>query len=124
MLGERLKSIRKEQGFTLERLSELYNLKFGGGMSKGTLSKYENGKQMPLSDVLGNLACVLGVTADALLGDNDDAGIMMDDIKRRLTRGGMTYGGKPVNAEDAAEIAGIISRCMENLQKRLDYNEK
>ena len=124
MLGERLKSIRRERGLTLENLSELYNRKFGGGMSKGTLSKYENGKQMPLSDVLGNLASVLGVTADALLGDNSDAGVIMHDIKRRLTEGGMTYGGKPVNDEDAAEIVGIISRCMENLQKRLDYNNK
>ena len=123
MLGWRLKEIRKQRGYTLEKLSELYNQKFGGGMGKGTLSKYENGRQMPLSDVLGNLANVLGVTADFLLGENDDAGIIMDDIKRRLISGGLTYGGKPVSDGDAEEIAGVISRCLENLQKRLDYTD-
>ena len=123
MIGQRLKEIRKQRGLTLERLSELYNEKFGGGMSKGTLSKYENGRQMPLSDVLGNLSNVLGTTADYLLGDNDDAGVIMSEVQRRFISGGLTYGGKPVSDGDAAEIAEIIAGCMENLQKRLDYSE-
>lgn len=48
MFSENLKKIRKEKGYTLEKISELYNSKFGGKMNKGTLSRYEQNKQEPL----------------------------------------------------------------------------
>lgn len=71
MIGARLKSIRTAQSYTLEELAEAYNARFGGGMSKGTLSKYENDKQEPKVGVLANLAELLGVTADWLLALTD-----------------------------------------------------
>ena len=42
VFGRNLLIARKRKGLTLEQLAELYNKKFGGGLSKGTLSKYEN----------------------------------------------------------------------------------
>ena len=72
MFGQRLKETRKAHHYTLESLAEAYNARFaGGGLSKGTLSKYENEKQEPLSSVVGNLAELLGVTTDYLLGRTD-----------------------------------------------------
>ena len=71
MIGTRLKSIRTAQNYTLESLAEAYNARFGGGLSKGTLSKYENDKQEPKIGVLAGLAELLGVTADWLLGRSD-----------------------------------------------------
>ena len=54
MFGQRLKETRKAHHYTLESLAEAYNARFaGGGLSKGTLSKYENEKQEPLSSVVG-----------------------------------------------------------------------
>ena len=47
MFGNRLKTIRKQKKYTLERLADEYNERFGGGLNKGTLSKYENNKQQP-----------------------------------------------------------------------------
>ena len=43
MFSENLKIARKRKDYTLEQLANEYNKRFGGGLSKGTLSKYENG---------------------------------------------------------------------------------
>ena len=80
MFGQRLKETRKAHHYTLESLAEAYNARFaGGGLSKGTLSKYENEKQEPLSSVVGNLAELLGVAAYGDVKESlDDADL--DDI--------------------------------------------
>ena len=56
MFSENLKIARKRKDYTLEQLANEYNKRFGGGLSKGTLSKYENGKQEPMITVVINLA--------------------------------------------------------------------
>ncbi|MBS6956550.1 MAG: helix-turn-helix transcriptional regulator [Enterocloster asparagiformis] len=67
MFGQNLRIARKSKGYTLEELSELYNDTFGAGMNKGTLSKYENGKQEPMITVVANLATLLNIPIDFLL---------------------------------------------------------
>jgi len=69
MFGDKLRIARKSKGLTLEQLAFMYNKKFDGGLSKGTLSKYENNKQEPMITVVGNLATVLGVSVDYLIDD-------------------------------------------------------
>ncbi len=68
MFGERLKEARKSKGLTLEQLAELYNKTYNKGLNKGTLSKYENSKQEPMITVVQNLAALLGVSTDYLVG--------------------------------------------------------
>lgn len=70
MFGKNLKNARMEKGYTLEQLAKIYNSAFGGGLSKGTLSKYENEKQEPMISVVANLSTVLNVSVDYLLGKN------------------------------------------------------
>lgn len=60
LFGDNLKKARKEKNLTLENLAEKYNERFDAGLSKGTLSKYENGKQEPMITVVNNLATILG----------------------------------------------------------------
>jgi len=70
MFGKNLRAARLEKGYTLEHLANLYNSVFvGAGLSKGTLSKYENGKQEPMVSVVANLASVLNVSIDYLLNN-------------------------------------------------------
>lgn len=71
MFGQRLFNARKAKNLTLEQLAQIYNDKFDGGLSKGTLSKYENGKQEPMISTVGNLASILGVSVDYLINDED-----------------------------------------------------
>ncbi len=69
--GDKLKECRKAKNMTLEELAMKYNRRFDGGMSKGTLSKYENNKQEPLVSVVTNLTELLDVSSDYLLGRSD-----------------------------------------------------
>ena len=69
--GDKLKECRKAKNLTLEELAYKYNKRFEGGLSKGTLSKYENNKQEPLVSVVSNLTEILDVSSDYLLGRTD-----------------------------------------------------
>jgi transcriptional regulator with XRE-family HTH domain len=83
MFASRLKNARKEANLTLEQLAKIYNSRFNGKISRGTLSKYENGKQEPMIFVVKNLSQILNVSADYLLGTADDEKIpdsVLDDV--------------------------------------------
>lgn len=69
MFGQKLREARKQNKLTLDELAKLYNIRFNGGLSKGTLSKYENNLQEPMITTVGNLAAILGVSVDFLIGD-------------------------------------------------------
>lgn len=62
MLSDRLRSIRKEKKLTQEQLALLVNTK------KTTISNYETGYSTPSNEMLSDLADVLGVSVDYLLG--------------------------------------------------------
>ena len=62
IIGERLKALRKGQELTQEKLGKLL------GCEKGIISKYELGVCNPPCDVLVQLAEVFCVSADYLLG--------------------------------------------------------
>ena len=69
--GDKLKECRRAKNMTLDELAQKYNRRFDGGLSKGTLSKYENNKQEPLVSVVTNLTEILDVSSDYLLGRSD-----------------------------------------------------
>ena len=66
MFSVNLKTARKRKDYSLEQLANEYNRRLGGGMSRGTLSKYENGKQEPLLNTAYKLSQILGVSLDSL----------------------------------------------------------
>lgn len=86
MFGKRLKTARTEKGYTLEELAKHYNTRFGGGLSKGTLSKYENEKQLPMITVVSNLSAILNVSTDYLLGRDGQEAAEEDERQRRQNR--------------------------------------
>lgn len=61
-MGKRIMQLRKEKGFTQEQLAEKM------GVSAQAVSKWENDVSCPDISILPNLAEVLGVTTDELLG--------------------------------------------------------
>ncbi len=70
--GDKLKECRRAKNMTLDELAQKYNRRFEGGLSKGTLSKYENNKQEPLVSVVTNLTEILDISSDYLLGRSDN----------------------------------------------------
>ncbi|MCC2473563.1 helix-turn-helix transcriptional regulator [Bacillus pacificus] len=66
MLTQRLKETRKMRKLTQQGLADKVNT------TKGTISNYENGHSTPSNEMLKDLANILGVTTDYLLGRNDN----------------------------------------------------
>ncbi len=71
--GEILKELRYSNGYSMDALVELYNKTFDGKMNKSTLSRYENGLQEPMYNVVVNLSKLFNVTVDYLSGADTDA---------------------------------------------------
>lgn len=71
-LSERLRSLRKDSGLTLQEIAEKLNSRYDMHTTKGMLSKYENGVHEPNSGTLHCLAEILGVSADYLTGKTDE----------------------------------------------------
>ena len=68
--GKTLKQLRESNGYSMDKLVELYNIKFNGKMNKSTLSRYENELQEPMFTVIVNLAKLFNVTVDYLSGND------------------------------------------------------
>lgn len=60
--AERLKKIRREQGYTQQQLADLL------GISKSAISMYENGVREPELSFIQKMAGIFGVDTDALIG--------------------------------------------------------
>ncbi len=86
MVGNQLKELRSEKGWTLEFVGELV------GKSKGAISQYEKGLTLPAVPVLIKLAQIYSVPTDLLLTGNipDSSSVEFSDdvldIARRLQR--------------------------------------
>lgn len=73
MLGEKIKSLRKEKGLTLKQLGEF--LKLG----ESTMSMYESGKRNPDYDTLKKIAEIFGCSTDFLLGISESKNLKLSN---------------------------------------------
>ena len=65
-IGERIKELRQEKGYTLKQVAESV------GVSEATMQRYEAGKIKNISpDMVGKLAVALGTTGSWLLGEHE-----------------------------------------------------
>lgn len=72
MFGKRLKELRDNHNYSMDKFIELYNQRYDAKMNKSTLSRYENGLQDPIYTVVVNLADFFGVSVDYLSGGTDN----------------------------------------------------
>ncbi len=68
MFGKRLRELREQKNYSMDKLVELYNTKYDAKMNKSTLSRYENSLQDPMYTVVVNLADLFGVSVDYIIG--------------------------------------------------------
>jgi transcriptional regulator with XRE-family HTH domain len=74
-LGARLKSLRKENGYTLEQVAEKLNT------TKVTLSRYENNLREPKRETISQFAKLFNVSTDYLHGHTNDKFTLTNDDK-------------------------------------------
>lgn len=67
-LGDRLRRIREQRGYTQDELAELLDV------GQQQIHRWETNKSDPSTDAIAGLAQILGVTADYLLGLVEDPG--------------------------------------------------
>lgn len=65
-LGETIKDLRTEKGYTQPQLAKLV------GVSNGIISIWENNINEPKATYIKRLATIFGVSADYLLGINEN----------------------------------------------------
>ena len=91
MIGERLKELRKRNGYTQVTLADHL------GVSKGTVAMWETDKRMPDFDKLNELCDLFDVRIDYLTGRSDDAS------SPKLTEAGIDQLGRWAIADDYSE---------------------
>ena len=128
-LGERLKSLRKEHGYTLEQVAEKLNT------TKVTLSRYENNLREPKRETISQFAKLYNVSTDYLHGhtndkfsltkeDKIDIKISLEQIKSELSKEEtILFDGEPMCREtiDSLLTAMEIGLSMVK-QKQKMYN--
>ncbi|MGH0421945.1 helix-turn-helix domain-containing protein [Bacillus cytotoxicus] len=100
MLTLRLKETRKSRKLTQQELADKVNT------TKGTISNYENGHSTPSNEMLKDLADVLGVTIDYLLGRDEK--IENSNALPKLTK------------KDNRDIARDLEKTLEQLENSED----
>ncbi|MCM1598206.1 helix-turn-helix domain-containing protein [Latilactobacillus sakei] len=100
--GERLKAVRKAKRLTQLELSQRL------GVSKGTVSAYEQGLSYPSLETLVSICSILDTSADYLLNISDDLPLKM---------GGLT----DEQTESILRVVSLIEKANETLN---DLNKK
>lgn len=115
MLGEKLKLLRKNNRLTLDQLSEEFNSKFKSGTEKGTISKWENNKQIPNTKSLQMYCDYFNVSMDYLNGYTSKASRdiepTIEEIRAKL------------NESELIELDTLITLNTTMFQKRGDLKD-
>lgn len=73
IFGERLRGLRSERGYSMERLCDEFNASQDAiKLNRSTICRYENGLQEPMLSTVAALAKFLGVSPVYLIGRSDD----------------------------------------------------
>ena len=113
MFAERLKSLRKEQNLTQQKIAEKLNI------SRGSYAQWEAQRTQPSSKSLETLADFFDVSTDYLLGNTDikNQNQFDEDLEKSLDTF-KSFDGKPMYDEDREKIREFLRKRMEDRQKQ------
>lgn len=100
-IGERIRNLRELKNIDQISLAEMLGYK-----SQSTISKWESGTNLPTGKKLMELAKILGVSTNEILGMSDKPYTETD--LRKMAENAKTFDGKPLNEEDIQAIQNII----------------
>jgi transcriptional regulator with XRE-family HTH domain len=109
MFAERLKSLRKEQNLTQEKIAEKLNI------SRGSYAQWETERTQPSSKSLETLANFFNVSTDYLLGntDNKNSTKFEDDLEESLNTA-KAFSGKPISEHDREVMREILTEMFKD----------
>lgn len=113
-LGERIKSYRKERGFTQKELAEKTNL------SRSHIASIEGNQYTPSLSTLNEIASVLGIDVSVLLSDtakhstlNSKDQMEIDEYlanfeNELLSQTGLMFDGEPMTQESKEKLISAL----------------
>ena len=109
MFAERLKSLRKEQNLTQQKIAEKLNI------SRGSYAQWETERTQPSSKSLETLANFFNVSTDYLLGntDNKNSTKFEDDLEESLNTA-RAFSGKPISDHDREVMREILTEMFKD----------
>ena len=109
MFAERLKSLRKEQNLTQQKIAEKLNI------SRGSYAQWETERTQPSSKSLETLANFFNVSTDYLLGntDNKNSTKFEDDLEESLNTA-KAFSGKPISEHDREVMREILTEMFKD----------
>ena len=113
LFGDRLKELRKERNLTQEEIREICQV------AKQTISNWENNVTQPPFDIVKRLAQYFGVTADYLLGLNQNDINRIDKLNIALREAGMIDSNENLNEEEI-KLALDQARQYKQMWKRIN----
>lgn len=126
----RFHELRKERGYTMDRLADDMNKRFGENFSKSTFSKWENARQEPSFSYVLMVADFFDVSVDYLIGISDDRTPKRSrDVYTARDEDERRFLIKYRNAKDAADqeqkkiISDSVESNMDTLYKLLGIED-
>ena len=113
MFAQRLRELRREQGFTQIQLAQKLHV------SNGTIGMWETGKREPDFKTMNRLASFFSVSVDYLLGNVNDPFFYLDN--ERILKEINSYGDEDEKApalteKDQRDIARDLEKIMDTLE--------
>lgn len=113
LFGDRLKELRKERNLTQEDIGKICDV------AKNTISNWENNINQPPLEIVKKLAHYFGVTADYLLGLNQNDVNRIDKLNIALREAGMIDNNENLNEEEI-KLALDQARQYKQMWKRIN----
>lgn len=107
MISNRIKRLRKERNISQEQLAEVV------GVSKTTISYYENGLRVPDADLVIKLVKYFNVSADFLLGLTDDKYCAEDEDDQEVSFYATTALSNTKNREELKRFLNTFSGAIQ-----------
>ena len=122
MFASQLKSLRKSQNLSQDKLASILNDKYETNISKSMISRWENGVTDPQMKYVRLIADYFNVSAEYLVGETTSttsptprtAGLSVDEAVDNLR----PYGGKPISDDQKAVIKDLIKGYLDRSNKK------
>lgn len=111
-LGSRIREYRLKRGFTQSQMAEKLN------MTEANFSSYERDKSTPPIEKLNQIASILGVTTDFLLGRTDDPSPIASETPNSI-KAWLRAGNPDLTEEEKDELASELEEYFQMRKQRI-----
>lgn len=105
-MGDRIKRLRTEHGWTQDELGKLV------GLQRAAINKYEKGSTENMKrSVIEKMSKIFGVTPSYLLAiEDNEKTTKIDEVLDNL----VAFDGKPINDHDREVLKGLMESYLKN----------